>query len=67
MGRLEWGVLVIDIWWARLLNFANNLGEEEFILDESLDEGIVDFVLFEDEVLLLGLLQLVLELDEFIL
>lgn len=50
-----------------MLNFSNNLGEEEFILDESLDEGIVDFVLFEDEVLLLGLLQLVLELDEFIL
>lgn len=67
MGRLEWGVLVIDIWWAGVLNFSNNLGEEEFILDESLDEGIVDFVLFEDEVLLLGLLQLVLELDEFIL
>ena len=49
------------------LELRDDLGHKLLVLDEFLDDWVVNFIFLKSEVFLLGLLELVLELDEFIL
>lgn len=57
------------MWEERLgfFEFGNDLDEEFLFSDEFLDDGVVDFIFFEFEVLGLELLELMLEFNQFVL